>query len=86
MTRFIDKTGRIIEIRMCRWNGSGYDPDWEQDFFAVGDLQYDDEKEAYIVDDVDYLVDYANDWKNNTGDFAIDDSDKGDEYIFIEEA
>lgn len=85
MTRFTDKTGKTIEIRMCRWNGSGYDPDWEQDFFSVGDLQHDDEKDAYIVEDVDYLVEYADDWKNSTGDFSMDEADKSDDFIFAEE-
>ena len=69
MTRLTDGK-KTVEITMCVWNGNGYDPDFSNDFFGVGGLERDEEKDAYIVPDVDYCVDYANDWEDNKGDFA----------------
>lgn len=64
---------RTIEIKLQRWNGTGYDPDMSNEFFEAGSLPYDEEHDTYIVDDVDYCIDYANDWKDGKGDF--DDAD-----------
>ena len=27
---------KTVEIRIQRWNGSGYDPDWSNDYFPPG--------------------------------------------------
>ena len=51
---------RTVEITIHRWNGSGYDPDWSQDYFGAGVLHYNEEKDAYCVDDVQYCIDMAN--------------------------
>lgn len=51
---------RTVEITIRRWNGSGYDPDWSQDYFCAGSLTYDEAKDAYVVDDVQYCIDMAN--------------------------
>lgn len=51
---------RLVEITIQRWNGSGYDPDWSIDYFNAGSLPYDDELEAYVVEDVEYCIDAAN--------------------------
>ena len=45
------------------------------DLFSVGDLEYDEEKEAHIVKDVAYCIEQANNWKNSAGDYAEDDLD-----------
>lgn len=58
--RLTDGT-KTVEITIARWNGSGYDPDWSNDYFGAGNLPRDEEKDAYIVDDVDYCIDMAND-------------------------
>lgn len=58
MTRLTDGK-KTVEIEMKKWNGSGYDPDWSEDFFEVGQVPYDEEKEAYIVKDVDYCIEQA---------------------------
>jgi hypothetical protein len=50
---------RTVEIRIQRWNGSGYDPDWSNDFFEAGSLPYDAETDIYTVEDVDYCIDMA---------------------------
>lgn len=67
MTRFIDKAGRIAEISMIDLQTGC---PWEYDFFEVGGLQRDKEHEAYIVDDVDYLVQRVDEYLNGYGDFA----------------
>lgn len=51
---------KTVDIRIMRWNGSGYDPDWSTDYFGAGSLAFDEDRGAYIVDDVDYCVDMAN--------------------------
>lgn len=66
---------RIVDIKMTNWTGTGYTPDWSQDFFEAGSLKYDADKDAYIVDDVDYCIDQAMDWKNAEGDFYEPDAD-----------
>jgi hypothetical protein len=40
------------------------------DFFNVSALRYDDEKDAFVVPDVAYLEEQANDWKAGAGDYA----------------
>lgn len=57
-------------------NGDHYAPDFSNDFFEAGGLEYDKDKDAYIVEDVDYCIDYAMDWKNGTGDFYCDDNNE----------
>ena len=71
MTKLTDGN-RTVEITMCNWTGSGYTPDWSNDFFVVGTLPYDDESNAYRVPDVDYCVDQAMDWQRGVGDYYDD--------------
>ena len=51
---------KTVEIKIQRWNGSGYDPDWSTDYFGAGKLPYNEETDTYTVDDVDYCIDMAN--------------------------
>ena len=51
----------------------------EKLFFEVGGLKYNMDLDAYKVDDVEYLIDYANDYANGTnpdfdgkGDCTVD--------------
>lgn len=53
MTRLTDGR-KIAEITMNVWDGTGYTPDFSLDFFEVGALPYDEERDAYVVDDIDY--------------------------------
>ena len=65
---------RTVEITMREWDNR-YDEarlDWSNDFFEVGGLEYDEERDAYRVDDVDYCVESANDWRDAVGDFCDD--------------
>lgn len=50
---------KTVEIRIQKWNDSGYDPDWSNDYFSAGSLPYDAETDTYTVDDVDYCIDMA---------------------------
>ena len=50
---------KTVEIKIQRWNGNGYDPDWSEDYFDAGSLPYDEESGAYTVPDVDYCSDMA---------------------------
>lgn len=34
---------KTVEIRIQRWNGSGYDPDWSTDYFDAGTLPYNED-------------------------------------------
>ena len=60
MTRFYDDS-RILSIEMLD-NSTG--AAFEADFFEVGGLRYNADLDAYKVDDVEYLADYARDYAN----------------------
>lgn len=75
MAKFYDGK-EVVEIRMVDGN-SGMD--FEDDFFDVGGLKYNEALEAYIVDDIYYLIDYAQsyaDGSNTDIDYAVDDDGK----------
>lgn len=75
MAKFYDGK-EVVEIRMVDRN-SGMD--FEDDFFDVGRLKYNEALEAYIVDDIYYLIDYAQsyaDGSNTDIDYAVDDDGK----------
>lgn len=65
---------KLVEITMHLWDEreANMSPDWSNDFFDAGCLAYDMEQDAYSVNDVEYCIDQANDWKNFAGDFASD--------------
>ena len=44
-------------------------PDYTQDFLELGKLKYDDEHQAYLVPDIQYVADQINDWENHEGDY-----------------
>lgn len=74
MTRLIDNN-KAVEISIREWDeeNSQYGSDWSADFFEVGGLKTVSEPNlAYIVDDVDYCIEYANDMVAGVGDFAGD--------------
>lgn len=75
MAKFYDGK-ELVEIEMVdRHSGM----DFEDDFFDVGRLKYNEALEAYIVDDIYYLIDYAQsyaDGSNTDIDYAVDDDGK----------
>lgn len=75
---------KTVEIRLCVWENGGYTPDWSEDFFNAGALQYDEDRDAYIVNDVNYCINQAQDWKDSTGDFSCDEPDEN-RAVFVEE-
>lgn len=77
---------RTVEIEMVVWDESSasFSPDWSMDFFDAGLLEYDSEKDVYIVKDVDYCIEQANDWRDSIGDYR-DDTPNENNTVFIEE-
>lgn len=67
MTRLTDNT-KSVEITMSSWIGSGYTPDWSNDFFEVSGLELAEDGITYIVPNVDYCVSCAEDWGNGRWD------------------
>lgn len=63
---------KTVEIRMMVWEGNGYSPDWSLDFFEAGSLPYNDETGTYTVDDVDYCIDQAMEWRETNEGFLGD--------------
>ena len=53
-----------VEIRMMVWNGTGYDPDWSDDFFEVGALASVEigPDVLHCVPDVTYCIEQAQEW------------------------
>ena len=60
------------EITMKIWQNGQWSPSFERDFFDAGGLPYDEETDTYTVDDVEYLIDQANDWQQGIGDYQDD--------------
>ena len=80
---------KTVEIKIQRWNGSGYDPDWSANYFNAGSLPYDEETDTYTVEDVDYCIETANKTNEDgacgkydeNGDLVRDE----DMFVFVEE-
>ena len=66
MTRFIDKENRVVAITITDRKTR---QDMERDFFEVGALKFDSSFNAYLVDDIDYLIDRMNEYRFAIGDF-----------------
>jgi hypothetical protein len=58
MVRFYDSQ-KLLEISMKDLNGV----DFTAEFFEDALEEYDENLDAYRVDDVDYLIDYAKDYE-----------------------
>lgn len=76
MVVLVDKN-KAVEISIREWDeeNTQYGPDWAADFFEVGNLKHVENEElelAYVVDDVDYCIEQANDMVAGVGDFAGD--------------
>lgn len=91
MTTFYDGKN-VYNIQMTHWNGTGYDPDWENDFFDIGSLEQIDSpvdtREVgyrwYLVDDCDYLVEQATDCINHRGDYDDGNPVNDDDTIIVD--
>lgn len=67
---------KMVEIKMVTYDNTtqNMSPCFAEDFFSAGNLTMREDG-AYIVDDVDYCVEQANDWKNCDGDFYGNEHD-----------
>ena len=80
---------KTVDIKIQRWNGSGYDPNWSTDYFNAGSLPYDEETDTYMVEDVDYCIETASNANEDgacgmydeNGDLVRDEN----MFIFIEQ-
>lgn len=61
--RFTDRE-KVADIMMRLWG-----QDISDELLFDPDLKYSDAIDAWLVDDLDYVIDYAKSWKNGTGDF-----------------
>ena len=60
MTRFIDTQNRVLEITMI---DTATNCPWEYDFFEIGQLdRHPEEEDAYMVEDIMYLIDEATEY------------------------
>ena len=81
MTRLTDGK-KTVEITMYEERDGVELPDWSFDFFETGRLELDEEKDAYIVGNVDYCIEQAMDWKDATGEWE-DGTGAEDRYVKI---
>lgn len=72
---------KLVQVTMKIWNGSGYGPDWANEFFETAGLEFDGEVDAFMVDDVDYCIEQMEDWKNCTNDYIDDEDPDGNRYV-----
>lgn len=69
MTKLTDGK-RTVGITLREWRDEQWTPDWSGDFFQAGGLKIaDGTDDVYVVEDVDYCIDQACDWKNSRGDY-----------------
>lgn len=68
---------KTVEITMYDINSV----EWSNDFFESANLEYSEEKEAYVVPDVGYCIEQAKDWETGVGDYYTDDSTGRTVYI-----
>ena len=81
MAKLYDGT-RTVEIEMYKRDF----PDYSDDFFNTAALPYDEDHDARKVDDVDYCIDQARDWKLCQGDHAVwtDEIGPGDRRVYVD--
>ena len=76
-TKLTDGT-RTVTITMQTWDGNNYSPDFSYDFFEVGALERADE-ETYIVEDVEYCIDQAEDWEAEAAENVVFIEEEGED-------
>lgn len=78
MTKFYDNN-KLLAISMTDTNTGC---DWEYDFFETSTLTYNEELDAYKVDDVQYLADFAESYADGTNtDCEYDYDDDGNKIL-----
>lgn len=66
---------RTIEITIREWNGSGWGPDWSNDYFNAGLLPYDEETDTHTVASVAHCIEMATDWHDPDSACYAEDQD-----------
>ena len=81
MTAFTDDGKTVVQIGLYEHSVDSIFQrvDFSCDFYEVGSLPYNEEIGAYVVDDVEYLIEQAEDWLNQRGDFRDDIVPEGKE-------
>ena len=81
MTAFTDDGKTVVQIGLYEHSVDSIFQrvDFSCDFYEVGSLPYNEEIGAYVVDDVEYLIEQAEDWLNQRGDFRDDVVPEGKE-------
>lgn len=82
MTSFTDDGKNVVQIGLHEHSVDSVFQDridFSADFYDVGSLPYHEELGAYVVDDVNYLIEQAEDWLNQRGDFKDDIVPEGKE-------
>lgn len=69
---------QTVDITLRTWQDGDWTPDWSEDFYDAGALNYDEEHDIYHVEDVAYCVEQANDWVNYQGDWDDPDTKESD--------
>ena len=74
---------KLLDIQMSVWDGSGWGPDWSNDFYAVGDmgLEYDEDLQAYKVHNVYEALEEAEDWMDNVNEYSDDTTPAEDKAV-----
>lgn len=77
---------KIVCIELKTWGQGGWSPDLSLDLFEAGALPYDEESDSFIVSDVDYCIEQAEDWEHRRGDFSEDSEgcDPDERRVFVD--
>lgn len=59
---------KLVSLEMVEWKGTGYGPDWSDDFFEFNNFNPD--LGAHVVDDADYCIEVAEENTEYTVDGA----------------
>lgn len=80
-----DRDGNKAEILLKVERFGTIGPDFSGDFYEVGSLPEIEETETgeavYLVEDVAYCIEQAEDWKNSTGDFWDYQPEEGEQRL-----
>lgn len=81
--RFYDGN-RVAEVELYEYTKEvGFSLDFSIDFYEARLLEYDDDNDYYIVDDIDCVIEQACDLKNGNGDYATPYKDENREVVII---
>lgn len=88
MTRFTNTDGsRTIELHMKWWNGSSFSQESSEDIISLSEhgalflADRDRVLDAYVVDDVEDVLDLARAWLNYSGEFEPVSDDEREEEL-----